>query len=452
MNTRGRVVAAAVAVLLTISLSACSGGGEESAGGPVTLRYAMWDAYQAPIYEKCAQAFQQANPNIKIKIEVTEWGAYWGSLATNFIADTAPDVFVDHLAKYPEFARSKVIEPVDGYAQRDGVDADQYLPGLADLWRTPDGKRYGFPKDWDTVAIAYNKAMLRKAGVTEAELRDATWNPQDGGTFERIAARLATDRNGRHGDQPGFDPDNVAVYGIGLDTAGLNYGQTTWAGFARSLGFELLDRNPWGERYNYGDARLVQTMAWWRHMIQKGYLPSLARAKTLSQDAMFAAGKVALAIDGSWSINALTSGKDIQVGFAPQPKGREGSWSMFNGLADSIWSGGRHKEQAWQWMKFLASSGCQNVVGASAVVFPAIPEAAEQAFATREQQSIDVSAFTSYVDAKHTLLYPITNKAAQIQLLVTPVMEKILLGQADPARVLPAVNNDVNKLLAHAKT
>jgi multiple sugar transport system substrate-binding protein len=184
-------------------------------------------------------------------------------------------------------------------------------------------------------------------------------------------------------------------------------------------------------------------------MIQKGYIPPLAQAKTLSQGAMFTAGKAALIIDGSWDISSLTAAKDLRLGFAPQPHGPQGSWSMFNGLADSIWAGGRHKAQAWQWMKFLASSGCENVVGSSAIVFPAIPQAASLALATREKQNIDVSAFTSYLDAKHTLLYPITNKAAQIQLLVTPVMEKILLGQADPAKALPGVNNDVNKLLKH---
>jgi ABC-type glycerol-3-phosphate transport system substrate-binding protein len=47
------------------------------------------------------------------------------------------------------------------------------------------------------------------------------------------------------------------------------------------------------------------------------------------------------------------------------------------------------------------------------------------------------------------MLYPITNKAAQIQLLVGPVMERILLGQADPAKALNSVNDDVNKLLKH---
>jgi multiple sugar transport system substrate-binding protein len=178
-------------------------------------------------------------------------------------------------------------------------------------------------------------------------------------------------------------------------------------------------------------------------------MPSLAQAKTLSQGAMFSAGKVALTIDGSWNISSLTSAADIPVGFAPQPEGPQGRWSMFNGLADSIWAGGRHKDQAWKWMKFLASSDCQLTVGRSAIVFPAIPQAATEALQTREKQNIDVTAFTSYVDTKHTTLYPITNKAAQIQLLVGPVMERILLGRVDPAKALTSVNEDVNKLLKH---
>ena len=66
-----------------------------------------------PVYQKCADAFQQQNPNIKIQIETKNWGDYWSGLARGFIADTAPDVFTDHLAKYPQFAQSQVIEPLD---------------------------------------------------------------------------------------------------------------------------------------------------------------------------------------------------------------------------------------------------------------------------------------------------------------------------------------------------
>ena len=433
--------------ILPIALVVAGCGGDDrgafTADGKVLLRYQLWDTNQKPVYEKCASAFEQQNPNVKVQIENKNWGDYWSGLARGFIADTAPDVFTDHLSKYPQFAQSQVIEPV----QTRGIDMSQYVPGLADLWKSPDGKQYGFPKDWDTVALVVNEDMLAKAGVTRDRLDHATWNPTDGGTFQKIIARLSIDNNGKRGDQPGFDPGNVKVYGLGFDPGGLTYGQTTWAGFAASLGFKLLDKNPWGTHYNYDDPRFAATMTWWRNMIRKGFMPTLATARTLGQSAMFQAGRAALAIDGDWTIGTYSATKGVKVGYAPQPAGPRGSWSMFNGLADGIWVGSRHKPQAIQWVRFLASPACQSIVGEQAVVFPAIKSEIPKAVATHAKQNIDVSAFLSYVRARHTVLYPITAKAAQINLIVQPTLEEFLNGDQDARTVMQDMNDQVNNQL-----
>ena len=60
---------------------------------------------------------------------------------------------------------------------KDGFNVNQYQEGLADLWMGQDGKRYGLPKDFDTVAIFYNKKLIDDAGVKEADLQNLTWNP-----------------------------------------------------------------------------------------------------------------------------------------------------------------------------------------------------------------------------------------------------------------------------------
>jgi multiple sugar transport system substrate-binding protein len=340
-----------------------------------------------------------------------------------------------------------VIEPV----QTRGIDMDQYLPGLAKLWKSPDGKQYGFPKDWDTVAVVVNENMLAKAGVTMQQLAHATWNPTNGGTFQQIAAKLSIDAHGRRGDQPGFDPHNVKVYGLGFDPGGLTYGQTTWAGFAASLGFRLLNKNPWGTHYNYDDPRFAATMNWWRTMIRKGFMPSLEEARTLGQAAAFQSGKAALAIDGDWTISTYSATKGIKVGYAPQPAGPKGSWSMFNGLADGIWVGTKHRPQAVQWVRFLASPACQSIVGTKAVVFPAIKAEIPKAVATHDKQHIDVSAFLSYVKAKHTVLYPITEKAAQINLIVQPTLENFLNGNEPALKVMRDMNTQVNNQLKYSR-
>ena len=58
-----------------------------------------------------------------------------------------------------------------------------------------------------------------------------------------------------------------------------------------------------------------------------------------------------------------------------------------------------------------------------------------------------MSAFTSYLKTKHVILFPITDMAPQINLLVQPTLEKILIGSEDPEEALEAVNDQVNNVL-----
>ncbi|WP_037498592.1 ABC transporter substrate-binding protein [Solirubrobacter soli] len=434
---------------LALVAAACGGSSQptRTADGRTLVRYQLWDTNQKPVYQKCADKFEQQNPDIKIQIENKNWGDYWSGLARGFIADTAPDVFTDHLGKYPQFAQSEVIEPVSTRA----VDMNQYLPGLARLWKSPNGKQYGYPKDWDTVALIVNEDMLAKAGVTRQQLDTATWNPDDGGSFEQIVAKLTVDGKGRRGDQPGFDPSDVKVYGLAFDPGGLTYGQTTWAGFAASLGFKLNDKNPWGSKYNYDSPAFAKTFTWWRDMIHKGYMPSLEQARTLGQSAAFQSGRAALAIDGDWTIGTYSGTKGIKVGYAPQPAGPKGSWSMYNGLADAIWVGSKVKPQATKWVQFMASTACQSIVGSEAVVFPAIKSEIPKAVAKHDKDGIDVSAFTSYIKSGNTVLYPITDKAPQINLIVQPTLEEFLNGNEDATTVFKKMNDQVNNQLKFAQ-
>jgi len=48
-------------------------------------------------------------------------------------------------------------------------------------------------------------------------------------------------------------------------------------------------------------------------------------------------------------------------------------------LADSIWVGSKHKEEAWKWVKFLGSEDGQKIIADHGVVFPAIKSDAELA-------------------------------------------------------------------------
>ena len=456
-----------LAVLFACSLiaAACGGDDDADADAPaateapsdgddmtdeaVSIEYWLWDGNQQPYYEQCAADFEAANPGIDVEITQFGWGDYWTNVTAGFASGSGPDVFTDHLARYPEFVASGVLVPLNDFVDRDGVDAGAYFPGLAELWVDNNGNRYGLPKDFDTIALVMNAAHVADAGLSAADFAGAEWNPDDGGSFGELIRRLSVDANGNTGDSPDFDPDNVEVYGLGLEGNFGAFGQTTFSAFAASTGFEFLDVNPFGDSANYDDPRLAATIDWFARMIEAGYVVPIEDVESLGGTTVFQNGSAAVMADGSWKIGTyIGADTPFDVEFAPLPVGPSGSRaSMFNGLADSINTNSEHQEEAWQWVKHMASAECQNVIGEGAVVFPAIPSAADIAIAAHQSNGVDVTAFTVHVDEGTTFLFPITDSASQIEAIVGPAMQEILRGQVDAAERLGQVSDEVNAVL-----
>lgn len=413
----------------------------------ITLRYMLWEVSQLPAYEMCAAEFEAANPNININIEQLGWMDYWSTITVGFVTGDAPDVFVNHLSKYPEYVALEQLIDIEPLVVRDSVPTDLYLEGLTDLW-IRDGARYGLPKDWDTVALIYNAEMLAAAGVDPAELNTLTWNPQDGGTFEQMVARLTLDVNGNNGLSADFDAQNVEQYGfLYLGSGGYSSGQTEWSAFAASTGWHHTNNEMWGSTYYYDDPRFIDSMAWYFGLsLDKGYAPPLADVYALGQLAMFKNQQGAILVDGSWMIRSYLE-SDFEVGFARLPIGPEGRKSMFNGTADSIWVGTEHPEAAWEWVKYLASAECQMMVAETRIVFPAVETATETVLTQWADAGVDVSAFTlQALEDGGTFLFPITDFGGEITTIMMEVMDGIALGQLDPTEALTAANAEINSL------
>jgi multiple sugar transport system substrate-binding protein len=440
-----RTVAALAAAALALPLAACSGGsGSGDAGGKVTIDYWLWDDTQQPAYQQCADAFTRANPDITVKFTQTAWAQYWQNLTTQLAAGSAPDVWTDHASYYPQFVSSNQILDIQPYVDRDHVDLTQYQAGLADLF-VKDGKRYGLPQDWDTMALVYNKQLV---GDTSG-LGSLTWNPADGGTFEKAIAAATVDTGGHHGLDPAFDKTHVKVYGFLPEWADGAQGQNGWGDLAVSDGFTYLDKNPWGTHYNYDDPKLGQTIGWFKHLIDAGYAPEFDKQSTLSRDAVMESGKGAFTVTGSWTIGTYFGDKTKQkYALAPLPTGPAGRKTAINGLSDAIYAGTKHPDQAWAWVKFLGSSACQDIVAQHAVVFPAIRTSTAKALAAHRAAGRDVHVFTDEATAPGgTFFLPITDHGNEVSQTVQDAIQSAVLGQADPASALKKANDQVNGLL-----
>ncbi len=442
-----RIACALGTVLIGTFATACTQPDESPAANSSEVSYWLWDANQLPAYQECAAAFERQHPDVSIVFTQLGWNDYWTKLTSSFIAGIGPDVFTDHVSKFTQFAELGVLEPLEELPETAALDLSIYQEGLAEAWVGPDGHRYGMPKDWDTVAMFYDKTIMAEAGITAAELETLEWNPDDGGSFERTLAHLSIDRNGVRGDEPGFDPKHVAVYGLAASDAGGFNGQTQWSAFTGSTGWNYTDTNPWGRQYNYDDPVFQETIDWYFGLAKKGYMaPFTVYSSSNGPEIQLGSGKAALSMNGSWMISTYAKLDGIDLGIAPTPIGPSGERaSMFNGLADSISSNAQNVRGAAQWVAFLASAECQNIVGDYGIVFPAVQSGTNAAIAAFESNGIDVSAFTRHVQDGTTFTYPITSYSADIAALMAPAMQDIF-ANGKPASSLNQTNRIINLL------
>ncbi|HEY0188009.1 MAG TPA: sugar ABC transporter substrate-binding protein [Cellulomonas sp.] len=432
MNNRSIPAAAVAALILVAPLAACSSGSSSAADdGTTEVTWWTWDDSQAVSYGKCAEAFEAANPDIEITIEQYAWDDYWTKLTAGFVGGTAPDAFQDHPSYYPEFADQGQLLALDDYIAADDFDMSQYAVGLDTWGEYTDGSVYGLPKDWSALAFYYNADMLAEAGISADEMASLTWNPDDGGTFEQVVARLTVDDNGVRGDEAGFDKDNVAVYGMSTLTGGGINGQDTWAQFAPTTGWTLADEANWPTTFQYSDPDYVATAEWILSLVDKGYTPGYGET-TLGAAELLGSGTTAMVQAGSWDATTISALDGVDVVAAPSPIGPSGERASLSGsMADSIWSGTDSPDETWQWISYMGTEECQTLAGADGTFLPSIAASMTASEATLAEQGVDLSVFTVHLEDGTLWEAPLYSGGTEIESTVAPMSEEFWSGTAD---------------------
>src|SRR5690606_24615283 len=125
-------------------------------GEDVTITYGYWDTAQSDAINAQIEAFKAHFPNITIEPQIVPWADYWTQLQTGVAGGETFDVFWTNTASLPVYASANALLPITSIVGDGGIDPALLPPALVASYAW-DGVQYGLPRDFDTIALFYNK-------------------------------------------------------------------------------------------------------------------------------------------------------------------------------------------------------------------------------------------------------------------------------------------------------
>ena len=176
-------------LVLVLALAMALGS---TAFAAVELEMNYWMSEQETGIMAAVDAFNASQDEIHVNASTVPWGQYWDKLVTGLPAGSAPDIFSINALNVRDYARNGYLLDITDLFESGRVDVEKFAPSAVET-HTVDGTLWGIPKDYDSIAVFYNKDMFDAAGV-EYPADDWTWDQ-----FIETAKALTDADNGIYG-------------------------------------------------------------------------------------------------------------------------------------------------------------------------------------------------------------------------------------------------------------
>jgi multiple sugar transport system substrate-binding protein len=458
-----RVASLLLALVMVASLAACSSGGNGSGNGSgngnaegsgnvnanvsdsgsgsqdaagadkgytaKTLTVNIWDNNQLDGLQKIADEWTEKS-GVKVNIEVITWDEYWTLLEAGAAGGELPDVFWMHINEAQKYMEGDVLLNLDPYIEADDtIDLANYYEGIVDIYKC-DGSQYALPKDHDTIALLYNKAIFDKYDVAY---------PTDEWTWNDYAAAAAKISEAGKAD---------GVYGTAMNT---NDGQDGWYNFIYDWGGYLLSDDK--KSSGMDDANTLAGMTWLADNLFP-YMPNQDMMAETDPDVMFMSGTIGMMLQGSWMVNTFYSAENAaDYVWAEIPyndmngngQADEGErCSLYNGLGWAAAANTKDPKAAYDLIAYFCSEEGQikqSEYGVTMSGYKGASDAFPSAF-----EGMDISAFLKVEENGTLIQHPASRYTTRWESLFT---EGLIPAWKDPSSMgnvckdLAAKMNDI---------
>ncbi|MDO5701890.1 MAG: sugar ABC transporter substrate-binding protein, partial [Lachnospiraceae bacterium] len=288
-----------------------------------------------------------------------------------------PDVFWMHSNTAQMYMENDLLLNLDDYIAADeDIDLANYYEGIVELYNS-NGVQYALPKDHDTIALLYNKAIFDKYGV-EYPTDEWTWE-------DMLAAATAITEAGA--------ADNI--YGYACNTSN---NQDGWYNLVYDYGAQLITDDHKGTTIGSAEGKAGMEME--RKLLEVG-VPQTTLAET-GTDSLFNSGLTAMITQGSWMINTFYKNENsANYGWAMLPYNDANGngacdqgerWSCYNGLGWAAAANTADPEAAYSLISWFCNEENQKKQAELGVTMAGMKSVSEE-FANAFP-GMDVSAFT----------------------------------------------------------
>ncbi|GAP97496.1 ABC transporter substrate-binding protein [Leptolyngbya sp. NIES-2104] len=293
----------------------------------VEITLSGWQANpnEGKLLDQTIREFEAKNPTIKVKREVIN-SQYMDVIRTRLIGEVAPDVFYLEAFEAPTLMKFGVLEPLNSYIKPD-FKLNDFEPNLLNAFKR-DGKVYGIPKDFSTLALFYNSTALKNAGITQPP---RTWDE-----LRTAAKKLTSDKNGK-----------IDRYGMGVVP---ELPRQTF--MIKAFGGQLVDPN------NYAAFASPEGLKGLELVIDQYRRDrTAAQASDVganSNSEAFGQGRVAMTLDGAWAIPYLKETfPKLKFQTAEVPKINDRQGTMLYTVAYVMNRQSKQKDAAWKLIQYL---------------------------------------------------------------------------------------------------
>ncbi|MFF9864210.1 MULTISPECIES: extracellular solute-binding protein [unclassified Streptomyces] len=422
---RRGIAATALVAALGLTIAACGGddgGNGTNSSGELSGTVTFWDTSneaEKPTYKALAEGFTKLHPKVKVKYVSVPFGEANAKFKNAAGGNSgAPDVMRTEVAWVADFASLGYLAPLDGTpAIENQVD---WLPQAAASTKY-EGKTYAVPQVIDTMALFYNKKMLKDAGVEVPKNIDEL----------KAASKKISEKS----------PGKTGLYLRGDDPY-------WFLSFLYGEGGDMVDAK--SKTITIDDPSGVKAYKTIKDLVDsKAAITDASDGWNNMQNA-FKSGKVAMMLNGPWAIADARAGAQFKdpanLGIAPVPAGSTDQGSPQGGWNLSVYAGSKNLNASYEFAKYMGSAKVQQQTTEKLSLLPTRlsvytqPTVADNEMVKFFKPAVDKAVERPWIPQGNSLFEPIRLH-----------MANVLTGKTTPEKAAAETGDAYRKLLKDYK-